>query len=127
MPAVTFKKSTAQSSQNCGVRIARAAVTLPVMTNGLRCSARGERRGRQPGRGTRTENTPNIMNAKYSTPITTNVAATPVDVGVRNLAMSSVESGDAIIAPPPNPMMAMPVAIPGRSGNQRINVVTGEM
>ncbi len=32
MPAVTFKHSTIQSSQNCGVVIARSAVTLPVVT-----------------------------------------------------------------------------------------------
>src|SRR5689334_6554782 len=36
-------------------------------------------------------------------------------------------SGDPIIAPPPNPMIAMPVAIPRLSGNHLINVDTGEM
>ena len=30
-------------------------------------------------------------------------------------------------APPPNPMMAMPVAIPRRSGNHLTSVLTGEM
>ena len=30
-------------------------------------------------------------------------------------------------APPPKPMIAMPVAIPGRSGNHMISVLTGEM
>ncbi len=34
--------------------------------------------------------------------------------------------GVAIMAPPPKPMIAMPVAMPRRSGNQRINVETGE-
>jgi hypothetical protein len=36
-------------------------------------------------------------------------------------------SGDPIIAPPPNPMIAMPVAMPRRSGNHLISVDTGEM
>ena len=35
--------------------------------------------------------------------------------------------GAAIMAAPPKPMIAMPVAIPGRSGNHLINVDTGEM
>src|ERR1051325_136003 len=39
--------------------------------------------------------------------------------------MSAAESGAAIIAPPPNPMMAIPVAMPRRSGNQRMRVDTG--
>ena len=30
-------------------------------------------------------------------------------------------------APPPNPMIAIPVASPGRSGNHLISVETGEM
>ena len=30
-------------------------------------------------------------------------------------------------APPPKPMIAMPVASPGRSGNHLISVDTGEM
>ena len=41
--------------------------------------------------------------------------------------MSFTESGAAIIAPPPNPMIASPVAIPGLSGNHLISVETGEM
>ncbi len=41
--------------------------------------------------------------------------------------MSIVESGDAIIAPPPKPMIAIPVAMPGRSGNHLMSVDTGEM
>ena len=40
---------------------------------------------------------------------------------------SVVESGLAISAPPPKPMIAMPVARPGRSGNHLISVETGEM
>src|SRR6266850_5944306 len=41
--------------------------------------------------------------------------------------MSRSASGAPIIAPPPNPMMAMPVAIPRRSGNHLMSVETGEM
>ena len=37
------------------------------------------------------------------------------------------DHGAAINAPPPKPMMAIPVARPGRSGNHLINVDTGEM
>ncbi len=41
---------------------------------------------------------------------------------------SSLEdNGLAIMAPPPKPMIAMPVASPGRSGNHLISVETGEM
>jgi hypothetical protein len=36
-------------------------------------------------------------------------------------------SGAPIIAPPPKPMMAIPVAIPRRSGNHFTSVETGEM
>ena len=41
--------------------------------------------------------------------------------------ISFVDSGEAISAPPPKPMIAMPVARPGRSGNHLISVETGEM
>lgn len=37
------------------------------------------------------------------------------------------DQGEAISAPPPKPMMAMPVAMPGRSGNHLMSVETGEM
>jgi hypothetical protein len=67
------------------------------------------------------------MTPPYTTPRTANVSATPTEVGVANARMSVSESGAAIIAPPPNPMMASPVAIPRRSGNQRISVDTGVM
>ncbi len=60
-------------------------------------------------------------------PIVTNADATPGTVAVLKYDMSVVDNGDAIIAPPPNPMIAMPVAIPGRSGNHLMSVVTGEM
>ncbi len=55
------------------------------------------------------------------------VSATPTWVGLENRLISHTDSGAAIKAPPPNPMIAMPVAMPGRSGNQRISVETGEM
>ena len=38
-----------------------------------------------------------------------------------------LESGEAMRAPPPKPIIASPVASPGRSGNHLINVETGEM
>ncbi len=44
-----------------------------------------------------------------------------------NALRSELVSGDAMSAPPPKPMIAMPVAIPGRSGNHLISVETGEM
>ena len=50
-----------------------------------------------------------------------------VDVGVAKWSISRPSSGEPIIAPPPKPMIAMPVAMPGRSGNHLISVETGEM
>jgi hypothetical protein len=67
------------------------------------------------------------MAAKYSAPSTTNVCQTPTDVGVANRCISASASGVPIIAPPPKPMIASPVAMPRRSGNHLINVETGEM
>src|SRR5690242_21765711 len=122
MPAVTLRQSTAQRSQNCGVLMARSAVTFPVVT-----IARGggavQPLGFHPGRGIRTVNTPNIMKQKYRMPIVTNVDATPGALSVLKRAMSIVDNGDAIIAPPPKPMIAMPVAIPGRSGNHLMSEI----
>ena len=48
-------------------------------------------------------------------------------MSVLNLFISQTDSGEAMKAPPPKPMMAMPVAMPGRSGNHLISVETGEM
>ena len=56
-----------------------------------------------------------------------NVSTTPTWVGVEKTLISHTESGAAIIAAPPKPMIAMPVAMPGRSGNHFISVDTGEM
>ena len=55
------------------------------------------------------------------------VSATPTWVGVENLLISHTDKGEAMKAPPPKPMIAMPVAMPGRSGNHLISVDTGEM
>ena len=44
-----------------------------------------------------------------------------------NVSSICADHGEAISAPPPKPMMAMPVAMPGRSGNHLISVETGEM
>ena len=55
------------------------------------------------------------------------VSATPTWVGVENCCISHTDSGEAMKAPPPKPMIAMPVAMPGRSGNHLISVETGEM
>jgi hypothetical protein len=41
--------------------------------------------------------------------------------------MSRSARGAPIMAPPPKPMMAMPVAMPRRSGNHLTSVDTGEM
>ena len=59
--------------------------------------------------------------------MTTKVSHTPTEVGVAKWFMRSVARGEPIMAPPPKPMMAMPVAMPRRSGNHLIRVETGEM
>jgi hypothetical protein len=40
------------------------------------------------------------------------VCITPTSVGVANFFISRSASGEPIMAPPPNPMIAMPVAMP---------------
>jgi hypothetical protein len=55
------------------------------------------------------------------------VSATPTWVGVENCRISHTDSGEAMNAPPPKPMIAMPVAMPGLSGNHLIKVETGEI
>jgi hypothetical protein len=63
--------------------------------------------------------------------MTRNVCAIPLTSGCLPLAPKAVSSwfvsGDAISAPPPKPMIAIPVDSPGRSGNHLISVDTGEM
>ena len=127
MPAVTLSRSTVHRSQNCGVRIAWSTCTSPPAATVRRGTLTPAPVGVQPGAGSRTVKTPNSMNAKYATPITTNVSATPRLVALRKRSINPTASGDPIIAPPPNPMIARPVAIPGRSGNHLISVDTGEM
>jgi hypothetical protein len=61
------------------------------------------------------------------TPNTRNVCHTPTESGVAKRCISRLASGVPIIAPPPNPMIASPVAMPRRSGNHLISVDTGEM
>ena len=51
----------------------------------------------------------------------------PLDAAERKWSMSFTPSGAPMRAPPPKPMIAMPVAMPRRSGNHRIKVETGEM
>jgi hypothetical protein len=63
--------------------------------------------------------------------MTMNVVPIPLTDGLSPLPPNAPRSwlvrGDAISAPPPKPMIAMPVARPGRSGNHLISVDTGEM
>ncbi|MNT09838.1 hypothetical protein D3C72_1446410 [compost metagenome] len=58
--------------------------------------------------------------------MTRKVSATPALVALLKWFISATDSGAPIIAPPPKPMIAMPVAMPRRSGNQRISVDTGD-
>ena len=48
-------------------------------------------------------------------------------ISVENFVINIVASGEPIIAPPPNPIIAMPVAIPLLSGNHLMSVETGEI
>ena len=57
----------------------------------------------------------------------TKVSSTPFESAVLKWFIKMTDRGAAIRAPPPKPMMAMPVAMPGRSGNHLISVDTGEM
>ena len=59
--------------------------------------------------------------------IVTKVCQTPTEVADRNWFIRMSASGEPIMAPPPKPMMAMPVAMPRRSGNHLTRVETGEM
>ena len=65
MPAVTLQNSTTHSSQNCGVRIAFAAVTLPRVTSLRSAVCSGSHpSGRQPSAGSRTVNAPSVITTK---------------------------------------------------------------
>ena len=67
------------------------------------------------------------MNTKYTTAMVTKVCHTPGWVASLKEFIKMVANGEPIIAPPPNPMMAKPVAMPRRSGNHFTKVLTGEM
>src|SRR5271154_1404426 len=125
MPAVTFMHRMIHNSQNCGVRKAVFTSTLWVVTSECAFTGAVQPSGFHPGRGTRTVNTPNIMERKYNVPITRNVLHTPTSGAVRNEGIGLIESADEIIAPPLTPMIAMPVASPGRSGTHLTGVDTG--
>ncbi len=71
--------------------------------------------------------TPNIISEKYRMPIIKKVCATPVELEELNKSINDTDKGEAIMAPPPNPIIAIPVAIPGLSGNHLIRVDTGEI
>ncbi|MNO08368.1 hypothetical protein D3C81_2309790 [compost metagenome] len=64
---------------------------------------------------------------KYTAAMVRKVCQTPGEVGVAKWRISRSASGAPIIAPPPKPMMAMPVAMPRRSGNHLMSVLTGEI
>ena len=65
IPAVTFRQSTTQSSQNCGVLNAVPTATWALVTSFCEPAGLGhEARGRHPAAGTRTVSTPNIMKTK---------------------------------------------------------------
>ena len=63
----------------------------------------------------------------YTTPMVAKAAITPVEVGDEYRSMSHLEKGLAMMAPPPKPMIARPVARPRRSGNHLMSVETGVM
>ncbi len=66
------------------------------------------------------------MKTAYDRPCTRNASAMPPLSDPKDSSIWALH-GEAMSAPPPNPMMAMPVAMPGRSGNHLISVETGEM
>ena len=55
------------------------------------------------------------------------VCQTPTEFAVLKVFIRMLASGEPIIAPPPKPAIAMPVAMPRRSGNHLMRVETGEM
>ena len=130
MPAVTLQNSTIHSSQNCGVRIAVAAVTSAVV-----CSSRGlglRRRlpalGRPVVGGHAHREGAEHHHDEVADPQRQERGHDRVGRRAEPKVSSSVfDSGEAISAPPPKPMIARPVARPGRSGNHLISVETGEM
>src|SRR6476660_6835383 len=53
------------------------------------------------------------------------VSPTPTDSAEAKCPINACESGAARMAPPPNPMIAIPMASPRRSGNQRMSADVG--
>ena len=127
MPALTFMQSTTQSIQNCGVFHALSTETLAVVTSFAVCSLGTQPSGFQPSGGTRTISAPKSMEIAYSPAITIIASPAPTDVAEAKRFINSSASGPPISAPPPKPMIAIPVAMPGRSGNHFIRVDTGAM
>src|SRR5918993_63686 len=117
------------NSQNCGVRIALAADTLAVVSRSPVSSSVGgvQPSGCQPSAGRRTTNAPIIIETRYTAPSVRNEGTIASTGLLAKISSNVLESGEAISAPPPKPMMARPVARPGRSGNHLISVETGEI
>ena len=128
MPAETFRQSTHQISQNCGVLIASLTMHL-VPGDHLLASLTGGLTVRPPpGAGMQTIGK-RRPHEKQIDRTMADKGLGDADVG-RCLEISIIrntESGEAMKAAPPKPMIAMPVAMPGRSGNHLIRVDTGEM
>ncbi|MNI79316.1 hypothetical protein D3C73_1357660 [compost metagenome] len=59
--------------------------------------------------------------------MTRKLCHTPTLVGEAKWLINAAARGAPTIAPPPKPMIAMPVAMPRLSGNHLIRVDTGEM
>ena len=123
-PAVTLRQRTHQISPE--LRCLQRVIDKDIMRadERLRCRRRRTVGGTQPGGGTRTITAPTIINREVSQDH--KGSATPIWVGVDSWLISQTDNGEGTAAPPPNPMIAIPVAIPGRSGNHLINVDTGE-
>ena len=119
--------STAQISQNCGVLSASSRWTLPCVIivlavvggrpafgpPAVRRHAVAEGAAHHEDEIDRAQHHEGLPDADR--------------VGVLKWFISRSASGEPIIAPPPKPMMAMPVAMPRRSGNHLIRVETGEI
>src|SRR5690606_32955426 len=82
--------------------------------------------GFQSAAGIRMAKAPIIIEQKYRAPMTTKVWTTPTEVGELKCFISATDMGEAMKAPPPKPMMAIPVAMPRLSGNHLISVDTGD-
>ena len=60
-------------------------------------------------------------------PIVAIASQTPTESAVLKWFIRRLASGEPIIAPPPKPAIAIPVAMPRRSGNHFTSVETGEI